>query len=799
MTNAIRILCLICLVFGLGMTYAQGQSSSQAAITVSVYLTSEPVATPEFSPPPGTYDMPKDVTVTCDTPGATIHFTLDMSEPTESSPIIANGATVPITGSRWLKAKAFKSGITPSDVKAGAYIDGGPVATPVFSPPPGTYEMPTDVTVTCATPGATIRFTLNMSEPTESSPIVANGGTVHITGSRWLKAKAFKSGMTPSATMAGTYIDGSPVATPVFSPPPGTYEMPMNVTVSCATPGATIRFTLNMTEPTESSPIVVNGGTVPITGSRWLKAKVFKSGMTPSATMAGTYVDGSPVAKPVFSPPPGTYEMPTDVTVTCATPGATIRFTLNMSEPTESSPIVANGGTVHITGSRWLKAKAFKSGMTPSATMAGTYVEGGPVATPEFSPPPGAYCVPMDVVVTCATPGATIRFTLDMSEPTESSPIVADGGTVRITGSRWLKAKAFKSEMPPSDVVAGTYIEDANSTKVAIPEFSPPPGTYCLPMDVVVTCATPDATIRYTLDMKAPTESSPIVANGGTVTITGSRWLKVRAFKAGMTPSDVKAGTYIADLCKTSGDPIQTATETDVSASGETSPAETLEQISMERISEKGLPLSEAPAWPEIAIRLMSDEPVDEASAWAVCEGDGWVEEGGRWRPTDPNDGRDGWVVFEPEMALLPGEALTLTVGAVDVAGVEVGPVTRIFRIGAESLEAGWGAEPSIAEMTTGDAASPVDAETTSAVYRIGPQGVFDEAIPVWIPVPDGAAPDLVEVYYFSEADEHSGWYPAENVIGWMVPGSRRTVIENGETFIEIWVNHSGLVQLASP
>ncbi len=45
------------------------------------------------------------------------------------------------------------------------------------------------------------------------------------------------------------------VATPTFSPVGGCYTSVQHVTISCATSGATIRYTTNSTDPTESSPI----------------------------------------------------------------------------------------------------------------------------------------------------------------------------------------------------------------------------------------------------------------------------------------------------------------------------------------------------------------------------------------------------------------------------------------------------------------------------------------------------------------------------------------------------------------
>ena len=80
------------------------------------------------------------------------------------------------------------------------------VATPVFSPDGGTHAgSSVTVTVTCATAEATLRYTTNGSEPTETNSTVASDGTVSVPVPGTLKAKAWKEGMTASATKTGTW------------------------------------------------------------------------------------------------------------------------------------------------------------------------------------------------------------------------------------------------------------------------------------------------------------------------------------------------------------------------------------------------------------------------------------------------------------------------------------------------------------------------------------------------------------------------------------------------------------------
>ncbi len=74
--------------------------------------------------------------------------------------------------------------------------------------------------------------------------------------------------------------DGEQAATPVIDIDAGTYYGAQLVTISCATAGATIRYTTDGSEPTASS--AVYSDFVPVTRSMTLKAKAISSGKTDS-------------------------------------------------------------------------------------------------------------------------------------------------------------------------------------------------------------------------------------------------------------------------------------------------------------------------------------------------------------------------------------------------------------------------------------------------------------------------------------------------------------------------------------
>ena len=220
--------------------------------------------------------------------------------------------------------------------------------------------------------------------------------------------------MTDSDTASASYTITLPgkVATPTLDPVGGTYPSTQNIVLSCSTSGATIRYTTDGTEPTltsiaYSNPISVSSSTVTV------KAKAFKSGMTDSDTASATYTITLPgkVATPTFSPVGNTYSSAQTVTISCDTSGATVRYTIDGSEPTSAStvysvPIAVNSGTVTV------KAKAFKSGMTDSDTATATYTitPPGKVATPALTPTSNTYSSAQTVTINCDTSGAAVRY-----------------------------------------------------------------------------------------------------------------------------------------------------------------------------------------------------------------------------------------------------------------------------------------------------------------------------------------------------------------------------------------------------
>jgi 6-phosphogluconolactonase len=321
------------------------------------------VAAPMLSPAAGTYSSALDIAITTTTSGATIRYTTDGSAPTPSSGTVYT-APVHIADTLTLKAVAYRTGWTTSSVASGEYTIAPLVSAPVFSPGPGTYAAAQEIIIITTTAGAAIRFTTDGSRPTDTNGILYVN-PVHISETLTLKAAAYRSGWTTSPVTSGQYMIGPLVTAPEFNPGPGTFADPQDITISTPTPGAIIRYTTDGSTPTDTIGILYTAP-VHIAESLALKAIAYRQGWRTSSVTSGEYTIGFHVAAPQFNPAPGTYESAQDVAITTSTSGATIRYTMDGTTPTDTIGAVYSA-PVHISETLSLKAVAYRGGWTTSS------------------------------------------------------------------------------------------------------------------------------------------------------------------------------------------------------------------------------------------------------------------------------------------------------------------------------------------------------------------------------------------------------------------------------------------------
>ncbi len=112
------------------------------------------VATPTFTPAAGYYTTTQSVQINCSTPGATIYYTSDRSDPATSSTRVQYTSAKTVDKDMEIHAQAFASNYNPSEVAIGKYYIGEYVPPPTLSWPSGTYPINTRIPVTPA-PGIT--------------------------------------------------------------------------------------------------------------------------------------------------------------------------------------------------------------------------------------------------------------------------------------------------------------------------------------------------------------------------------------------------------------------------------------------------------------------------------------------------------------------------------------------------------------------------------------------------------------------------------------------------------------------
>jgi hypothetical protein len=124
-----------------------------------------------------------------------------------------------------------------------------------FEPPPGEYIGPVEIVMTPAPEYSEIYFTIDGTEPDTSA--FRYEGYISIASTTTLKAIAVDFEDNLSVAVSGQYsISGAPASEagkPLFSPAPGAYSEPVQVTLRSATPGALIYYTVNTSSPTVSS------------------------------------------------------------------------------------------------------------------------------------------------------------------------------------------------------------------------------------------------------------------------------------------------------------------------------------------------------------------------------------------------------------------------------------------------------------------------------------------------------------------------------------------------------------------
>ena len=362
------------------------------------------------------------------------------------------------------------------------------------------------------------------------------------------------------------------VATPTFSPAGGTYSETQNVTISCATTGATIYYTLDGTAPTTSSSVY--SAPIAISQTTTVKAMATKTGMSNSNVATATYTIQQLTSLTTI---PAIWDFA--ASISASTP-ASITFNNWLVTAVKSSNAYVSDGQ------HGLIIYQSSHGFSVGDQLSGTYTCN--VTTYQGA----AELTGVKASNLTVTPGQTIpELSISIGElvPMNYSTIVNLGTLtyqnnvfVDATGAEITPYNTFNVNPNPISslesgkqyTVKGMFLV-YNQTKeiaprsaddfeevtaptptetVATPTFTPAEGTYTEAQNVTIACTTQGATIHYTTDGTTPTANSATYSNA--IAISETTTVKAFAVKEGMLDSEVATAVYTINI-------TPPATETD--------------------------------------------------------------------------------------------------------------------------------------------------------------------------------------------------------------------------------------------
>ncbi len=160
------------------------------------------------------------------------------------------------------------------------------------------------------------------------------------------------------------------------------------------------------------------------------------------------------------------------------------------------------------------------------------------VKNPQFTLNPGTYISGQKVQIWTVTAGASIRYTTGDGSQADPSPNSGTlySGAININTSTTIKAIAYKNGATSSQVISSTYIINSNLEQVKTPVISPTADF--AQWRFLLTCDTPNATIKYTTDGSDPKISDQ--AKIGTIATIDNNYSIVKAFayEDGMADSE---------------------------------------------------------------------------------------------------------------------------------------------------------------------------------------------------------------------------------------------------------------------
>ena len=459
------------------------------------------------------------------------------------------------------------TGATSKTVALSGEVTSMPVVeTPTFTPAEGSYAAAQSVTITCSTEDATIRYTLDGTEPNENSTVYALALNIETTTT--VKAKAWKDGYTASDVASATYTIATPAQETAYTlitnvnglvagekyiivgikgedyKALGKQNTNNRIAVDVTSISNAITVTPATLASDETAPFELTLGQ---SNGHWTFFDAVNNGYLYAASATANYLKTQATADANGE---WTIEIANDGVATIKAQGTNTRNWLRLNN---------NGTPFSCYSSGQLDVYLYKAGDVPPATNPTITVtptdlsdfnyvaNNGPSSSQSFTL--SGSNLTEDVTVTaptnfeiCATETGTYATTLTLTP--NNGTLDATSVFVRMVaglsvGDYSGSLNAVSGEANASVALSGSV---TSLPLAATPTFSLAEGTFLAEQSVSIGCTTEGATIYYTTDGTNPTANS--TAYTEPITISETTTLKAVAFAEGYAMSAIASATY---------------------------------------------------------------------------------------------------------------------------------------------------------------------------------------------------------------------------------------------------------------
>lgn len=470
------------------------------------------------------------------------------------------GIEMPRDGSGYfsITAVAVKTGLAQSEEAHFIYNYPDAVLEPYATVDSGKVELNTQVLLKNLTEGATIYYTVTYGElkpddlkedPTLSSFVFSEEYPFTITQKTTIRAMAAKDGVK-SKVVEFFYDPMTQLAAPTASIPSGSVVARGSVLTLNAASGATIYYTMDGSDPSDSANTAVMVGDSLILngdagGQITIKAFAKAADKSQSEVVTFTYQFSKNNGGVTASIESGSeVSNGTKVNLMSDVTDGDIYYTTDGSSPVEYGK---KGTTVELNGtpgsSVTVKAVVIVNGEPGNIATFIYKIKEKPTA-PTASPAGGTLTIATRV--TLSSSGEKIYYTTDGTTPTKSSALYEE--PILINRTTTLQAIGVSKDGEISDVAVFTYTA---AEKAASVTASAVDGAVLEPGEKIkLSSATNDVQIYYSTDGTEPTVNnldSMLLYDGEAIEIHRNVMIQAVAYREDLRLSDVKSWSYFVD------------------------------------------------------------------------------------------------------------------------------------------------------------------------------------------------------------------------------------------------------------